>query len=154
MKRIFLPAAAAIAIALFAVNLHAQESDASKTKGDTSKISVVTPDWHYRWHDGRWWYWMSENNENRWMVWTGSRWIPYEQFANCPNMFNVSQARSYSTAYGSYEAQNESGTSQPVDWGGGNYRPTWSTGSGGNYAGYGWSWGPGTAYRDAPGRRF
>ena len=147
MKRILFSAGAAIAIALFAATLHAEECN-------TSEIKTVTPDWHYRWHDGRWWYWMSESNENRWMVWTGSTWIPYEQFANCPSMSNASQARPYSTAYGSYETQNDSGSSQPADCVSGDYLPARSTGSGGNYAGYGWSWGAGMAYRDPSGRRF
>jgi len=148
MTRTLLPVAAAIAIAFFAAQLNAQGGDASQTpRGNT--------DAHYRWHDGRWWYWMSENNENRWMVWTGSTWLPYEQLANCPNMFPVSQARSYSTAYGSYDIPNAGTISQQPMYGrGDSYRSTWSTGSGGNHAGYGWSWGPGTAYRSPPGRRF
>ena len=37
---------------------------------------------------------------------------------------------------------------------GGGYEPGYSSESGSGYAGYGWSWGPGTAFRDSPGRRF
>src|SRR5262245_7193575 len=27
--------------------------------------------WRYRWHDGRWWYWLPSE---RWVYWDGSRW--------------------------------------------------------------------------------
>ncbi len=140
MKRILLAAAAAVAI--FAAKLQAEEA---------ATVQTVSPDWHYRWHEARWWYWMPENY---WMVWTGSTWVPYEQFASCPNVVSVSQAKSPSTTNGNDETQNESGTSQPAYSGGVYCPPTYSAGSGGDYAGYGWSWGPGTAYRDGPGRRF
>ena len=33
--------------------------------------------WRYRWNDGRWWYWTPEQ---KWMVWTGFAWVPYDQF--------------------------------------------------------------------------
>jgi hypothetical protein len=153
MKRILLPVAA-VAIAILAAKLYAQEGATSKITGGASKITMVAPDWHYRWHDGRWWYWMSENHENRWMVWSGSTWIPYEQSASRGNVLNASQARPYTTGYGGSETESASRISQPVFSGGSSCPPSGSAGSGGNYAGYGWSWGPGTAYRDAPGRRF
>ena len=138
MKRSLLVAAAA-AIVLVAANLPANEPTTSKK---------VTLDWHYRWHEGRWWYWMPENS--KWMVWTDSTWVPFEQFSSCPNMYPVSQAKS---SNGNFENRTESGYS-----GGSNYRQStysgYSDGSGNNYSGYGWGWGPGTAFRDSPGRRF
>ncbi|MGA2064177.1 MAG: hypothetical protein ABSG86_04380 [Thermoguttaceae bacterium] len=153
MKRLLLSVAAAIAVALLAANLPAQAGDTSKTKGDTS-IKMVTPDWHYRWHDGRWWYWMSENHENRWMVWTGSAWTPYEQLANSRNVLNVSEARPDPAGNPADAIPGASTTLQPVYSGGGYCPPARSAGSGGNYAGYGWTWGPGTAFRNSPGQRF
>ena len=155
MKRI-LPVAAAMAIALLAAKLYAHEGGTPKTTGDTPKITMVTPDWHYRWHDGRWWYWMSANNENRWMVWSGSTWIPYEQSASYASAPSGSQARPYTTGYGGSEIQSASEMAQPAVSSGNSCPPTRSagSGSGSGYAGYGWSWGPGTAFRDSPGSRF
>ena len=65
MKR-SLFAAAAMTIVLCAAQLPAgQEAASSK---------MVRPDWHYRWHEGRWWYWMPENS--KWMVWNGATGFP------------------------------------------------------------------------------
>ncbi len=71
MKRNLL-AVAVMAVAIFAAKFPAQAATTLKT---------VTPDWHYRWHEGRWWYWMPEN---KWMVWTGSTWVPAEQSRSVP----------------------------------------------------------------------
>jgi hypothetical protein len=140
MKRNLL-VAAAMAVVLVAANLSAHEPTTSKT---------VTPDWHYRWHEGRWWYWLPENS--KWLVWTGSTWVPFEQFSSCPCVYSASQAKS---SNGNAEAENRT---ESASSGGSNYYRSapsgYSGGSGSNYSGYGWSWGPGTAYRDSPGRRF
>ena len=130
-----------MAVVLVAANLSAHEPTTSK---------AVAPDWHYRWHEGRWWYWMPENSN--WMVWTGSTWVPFEQFSSCPHLYMASQAK---TSNG--DSENQNGTESAYS-GSSNYQQStcsgYSGGSGGNYAGYGWSWGPGTAFRDSPGRRF
>ncbi len=148
MKRTLLTLAV-MAVALLAAKPDAQAGAASKT---------VTPDWHYCWHEGRWWYWMPEGNN--WMVWSGSTWIPYEQSPGRSEVSQASQAKPASASYASYETANESRASQPVDAGQNTCPPTYSGysgysgGSGSNYAGYGWTWGPGTANRDSPGGRF
>jgi hypothetical protein len=143
-----------MAIALLAAKLDAQAAPASKT---------VTPDWHYRWQEGRWWYWMPEGN---WMVWTGSTWVPYEESSTSSdrsNASNASPAKPATASFAAYETVNESAATQPADSNQGYCPPTssgysgfsgYSSGSGSNYAGYGWTWGPGTANRDSPGRRF
>jgi hypothetical protein len=128
--------------ALFAAKLYAKDAVAAKT---------VVPDWHYRWHEGRWWYWMPDS---RWMVWTGATWVPYEKFSSCPNTNYASQAKPKSSSYVNYETATESGSAQPVSSGTFNSQPTYSVGPSSDFAGYGWSWGPGTAYRNGPGRRF
>ncbi len=150
MKRSLL-AAAAMAVVLLAANLPAQGA---------GPIKMVTPDWHYRWHQGRWWYWMPESS--KWMVWTGSTWVPHEQFAKSPNVSNVSQAQPKAAGDAYDSTDNQAATARPANSGGEICPPTYSTStatrtattSGGGYSGYGWSWGPGTAYRDGPGRRF
>jgi hypothetical protein len=153
MNRIRLSVLAVIAIALLAGTVRAQEVNTAKIESEMAKPKMVTPDWHYRWHEGRWWYWVPEGHEGHWMVWTGSTWIPYRQFAECISTLSVTEAKPYTTNYGSYEAGGEGIASQSL-YGGGNYRATGAAGSGGSYAGYGWNWGPGTAYRNAPGPRF
>jgi hypothetical protein len=136
-----------LAIALLAAKLDAQAGTASK---------MVTPDWHYRWHEGRWWYWMPEG---KWMVWIGSTWIPYEESSGASDRASASQAKS-TARFAGYETEKESAAAQPADSDQGNCPPTssgysgYSGGSGSNYAGYGWTWGPGTANRDSPGSRF
>ena len=141
MKRNLL-VAAALAVVLVAAKLPAEEPSTLKT---------VKPDWHYRWHEGRWWYSMPEN---KWVVWNGSTWVPFEQFSSCPYVYNVGQANPTSTSKVSTETASAARTAEPVYSSGSNWSSSSSTGSGGNYAGYGWSWGPGTAFRDSPGRRF
>lgn len=138
MKRNLL-VAAAMAVVLVAANLRADESIASQ---------AVAPDWHYRWHEGRWWYWMSENS--KWMYWTGSAWAPFQQRLSGPGVSNVSQSN---TSNGNFET----GIAESAYSGGGSLRSPYSGYSGrstSGYSGYGWSWGPGTAFRDSPGRRF
>ena len=141
MKKTLLSMATAMVVVSALGKLPAQANDT---------LWTVTPDWHYRWHEGRWWYWMPEDSS--WMVWIGSTWVPYEEVADCPNVFAVGQAVPYSSSYGSYEAEDQIA---PVDPGYSNaYGRAYSTGTGSDYSGYGWGWGPGTAYRDGPGRRF
>jgi hypothetical protein len=141
MKR-FLFVAMALAASLMAGNLLAKETAAPK---------AVRPDWHYRWHEGRWWYWMPESSN--WMVWTNSAWVPYEQFAACPQVLPVSQTNARSTGQVS-EARTESVAAQPAYTSGSNCPTNYSAPTSSGYAGYGWSWGSGTAFRDSPGRRF
>ena len=134
-------AAAIMAAALFGAAWPAQAATA---------IKMVTPDWHYRWHEGRWWYWMPQN---QWMVWTGSTWVPSEQFSKCPMIYSVGQVSSQPIAERNAENGGESITPEPA-YSGGGQSTYYSGGSGSNYAGYGWNWGPGTAYRNGPGARF
>jgi hypothetical protein len=144
---------AVVAVALFAARLPAEAANAAKP---------VAPDWHYRWHEGRWWYWMPE--DTKWMVWTGSTWIPAEKLASQSKVENAGQAMLRSVSVAS-EAVDESVTSDsantssnncPTNYSGGsNYSGSgYSNGSGRGYAGYGWTWGPGTAYSNGPGPRF
>jgi hypothetical protein len=141
MKRVLLSVLAAVAVALFVTKLHAEQK--------TAAPKMVTPDWHYKWHEGRWWYWMPEK---KWMVWSGKSWVPYEQFAKSPKMVNVSQDENREA--GTAETQSSSEGIPTGDSSGYSCPPTYSGGSSSSYAGYGWSWGPGTAFRDSPGRRF
>ncbi len=142
MKRTLLALAIGVAVCLGASKLSADQPTTSKTSA---------PDWRYRWHEGQWWYWTTQNS---WLVWNGSAWVPYAQSSQCAGVYQASQPRSYSTAYGNYEVQGAAAAPQPAYSGERTYAPAYSAGSGGNYSGYGWNWGPGTAFRDAPGRRF
>jgi hypothetical protein len=134
MKRILLAVAVVVA-ALFALNAYAAESAA--------KVKMVKPDWHYRWHEGHWWYWLPDSRS--WLVWTDSKWTPYEEFSNRAGVQQASQTRAHS---GWAQGVSEPG-SYAEDYG-----RVYSPGSGRDYSGYGWTWGPGTAFRDSPGRRF
>ena len=146
MKRSLL-AAAALATVLCAAQLPAGQEATSSNKW-------VRPDWHYRYHEGHWWYWMPESS--KWMVWAGSSWIPQEQFLKPSAIRNVSQATVQTN--GDNNSTSEAATTGEVcpptystgRYSAGSYSPT----SGGGAAGYGWSWGPGTAFRDGPGHRF
>ena len=140
MKRIVI-AVAVVALALFAARLYAGEATAPK---------MVKPDWHYRWHEGRWWYWMPESS--KWMVWSGSTWVPSEKAATCGCMQTVSQTTPRSTS--DANVGSESGAYEPTYSGGSGYDSGYSSGADSGYASYGWTWGPGTAFRDSPGRRF
>jgi hypothetical protein len=42
--------------------------------------------WRYRWHDGRWWYWMPSE---RWVYWDGGRWIGYDQASRPARGFDL-----------------------------------------------------------------
>jgi hypothetical protein len=134
MKRILL-AVAVVLVGLFAVQVYAAEA---------APLKMVKPDWHYRWHEGRWWYWMPESQS--WVVWTGSTWVPFAKFADSNRVQTIGQAKT--------EVQSESSSAEPAYWGGGSYGSGYSSSSSGDYSGYGWTWGPGTAFRSDPGRRF
>ena len=142
MKRIVI-ALAVMALAPFAAQLFA---------GESTGLKMVKPDWHYRWHEGRWWYWVPESS--KWMVWSGSIWVPLEKVATCGCMQTVSQTTSEATSDANVATENANGASEPSYSGGGGYEPGYSSGAGSDYSGYGWGWGPGTAFRDSPGRRF
>jgi hypothetical protein len=140
MKRILLAVAVVVA-ALFALNAYAAESAA--------KVKMVKPDWHYRWHEGHWWYWLPESKG--WLVWTDSKWTPYEKPSNSPGVFAASQAKADTTGQHNSPAE---GVSESAYSGRRHYESGYSAGSANDYSGYGWTWGPGTAFRDNPGRRF
>ena len=73
--------------------------------------------WRYRWHNGTWWYWTSDN---RWVYRSGNQWLNYE-----PATAAVPGARySSQPAYGYYQ-------SSPNGYYPGPYR--YSTGYGGYY---------------------
>jgi hypothetical protein len=131
--------AAALGVVLFAAKLSADEP---------STLKMVKPDAHYRWHEGRWWYSMPEN---KWVYWTGSAWVPFEQTLSVRSV-STETATAATTAEPAYPV----GPACPVDSSGSTYSAGsgYSVGSGNGYAGYGWSWGPGTAFHDSPGRRF
>jgi hypothetical protein len=119
------------------------------TAGEPTTLKTVTPDWHYRWHEGRWWYWTTDS---KWDYWNGSAWIPFESPSSVRNV-SAETAVAAKTAEPVYPV----GPSCPVDSSnsaGYSRGSGYSVGSGGGYAGYGWSWGPGTAFRDSPGGRF
>ncbi len=98
--------------------------------------------------------------EGNWMVWTGSTWVPYAGSSGNSDLSKTRQAQPASASYASYETRNESGVSQPAGAAQSYCPPTssgysgYSGGGGSSYAGYGWTWGPGTANRNGPGGRF
>ena len=54
--------------------------------------------WRYRWHNGKWWYWTSEN---RWMYHNGDQWLNHEPApVVIPDGGNPEQP--YTTGYGGY----------------------------------------------------
>jgi hypothetical protein len=101
----------------------------------------IAPDWHYVWHQNQWWYWMPESRH--WMVWNGSQWRPYQ---------SADESKPVVVTTAAMETTEE--VAAPAYSGGSYCPPSYSTGGSSGYAGYGWSWGPGTAFRDSPGRRF
>jgi hypothetical protein len=144
MKRGLL-AATAMAFVLIAATLPAEEP----------KLKTVKPDWHYRWHEGRWWYWMPQTSS--WMVWNDASWIPYEKFAAAETR-TAGQlkvvANEQPAADNGAAQQAGIGESCPVTTSGYSSSPSYSQGNGSGYLGYGWSWGSGTAFRNGPGARF
>jgi hypothetical protein len=154
-----------ILLTLTAVAMVLLTANAAVEAGDTAS-KTATPDWHYRWHEGRWWYWMPQGN---WMVWTGSIWIPYEGSSGIAATSATRPIQPGTASFAGYETEKtDSGTSPPASSGEGYCPPTYSgssgysgysgysssPGMGSNYSGYGWTWGPGTAYSNSPGRRF
>jgi hypothetical protein len=137
------------ALALLVTNAAVQAGD--------SAAKMVTPDWHYRWHEGRWWYWMPQGN---WMVWTGATWIPYAGSSAAAATSATRQVQPATASFAGYQTERtESAASPPASSGEGYCPPAYSgysnsPGMGSNYSGYGWTWGPGTAFSSGPGRRF
>ncbi len=148
MKRILLAFAAATVVAL-AVEKSSAEAPAT--------VKTPSTDWRSVWHAGKWWYWTDQNS---WLVWSGSAWTPYRP-SNGDGVAVADQPRPYVANYGSYEAPAVAAAPQPIYSGRetygysgqGAYRPAYTAGPR-DYSGYGWTWGPGTAFRDSPGRRF
>jgi hypothetical protein len=105
--------------------------------GDANSAVAVNPggdQWRYRWHNGKWWYWTTEN---RWVYRNGNQWTNYEPATTfVPDPNRVSQP-----AYGYYGPNPYGYYSSPYGY---------STGYGGYYnygpgyrAGY---YGPGAYY--------
>jgi len=148
MKRIVLAFAAATVVALGVEKSSAEAPATSKTP---------SIDWRSVWHAGQWWYW---SDQNSWLVWSGSAWVPYRP-SNCEGVAVADQSRPYVTNYSSYEAPAVAAAPQPIYSGREGYgysgrsayRPAYPARPS-DYSGYGWTWGPGTAFRDSPGRRF
>lgn len=104
----------------------------------------------YRWHNSRWWYWTPEE---KWVVWTGTTWVPFGESGGESEAHAAASLSRHVTSNGSREGDDSTALAQPT------YRIRGSWGGSGalrvsDYALYGWSWGPGTAYRDGPPRRF
>jgi opacity protein-like surface antigen len=139
MKKTICAMTMAAVVALFAATANAEGPSANRAQAS---------DWRQVWHGGHWWYWTPQNS---WLYWTGSAWTAYQP-SNCPPVATAGQPQPYTTGYGNYDSQ-DAVTPQATYASPGVYQPAYSSG-GSNYAGYGWSWGPGTASRDAPMRRF
>jgi len=145
MTKHVLGVAAALAATLTAVNLQARHSgaaDPARVNGNAQLPQHGQCDisWRYRLSSSHWWYW---SPENRWLIWTGGTWVPQQRLAQGSG----DQTVVHSAAFASYPRQENQGPFVPE------YRQE-AGGGVSDYAGYGWSWGPGTAYRSAPGRRW
>ncbi len=133
-------------------------ADVAVTSGSTSPmraqnagLSSTAPDaWRYRWNDGRWWYWMPEQ---KWMMWTGSAWVPYDQFSGSSSS-SRSSTIPYRTGYRTYaNASTDTAPSNRSYYNAGGYGGRSTNSSRGDYAGYGWNWGPGTVFPNGSPRR-
>ena len=94
--------------------------------------------WRYRWHNGTWWYWTSDN---RWIYSNGNQWFNYE-----PATAAVPEVRySSQPAYGYYQPSPNGYYPSPYPYSagyGGYYGPAYQ---GGYY------YGPGGYYYGRPG---
>lgn len=45
-----------------------------------AKAQATAKDPNYRYHNGQWWYWMSQ--QKNWKVWNGSQWLDYQPAAS------------------------------------------------------------------------
>ncbi len=142
MKRTILMAAAALAVILTADNLSAQGVGSAQAGGPSGNYQS-TSDWRCCWHNNCWWYWTVEG---RWLQWTGTAWVPYGQQSGYSGTV-------YVTNYGSDESQNNPIVATPAPAARG-FSSGIAEGQGSGFAGYGWTWGPGTAFSSGPGRRF
>lgn len=91
------------AVALLATNAAVQAGD--------SASQTVTPDWHYRWHEGRWWYWMPEGH---WMFWNGSTWIPYQAAAGNADLSATRQVQPATASFAGYETEAQTSAAEPA----------------------------------------
>lgn len=122
------------------------------------------PSWRYRFQDGLWWYWTSNN---AWMVYVDGQWIPYEMYAQSfssdgyydgsygQNYAYGSTYPGYGYGYGGYGGYGygRGGWGRPLFWAGawwlwnGNRWGRWN----GNNRNWNWNWnwnrnnGPGIA---------
>jgi hypothetical protein len=156
MKTTLLSVAIALTMALMVMNARVQGAEATMTAGGPGiqHSGVREPEagadgWRYCWHDSRWWYWTPEKH---WLVWTGASWVPFESSHGDTVRTPGGSASSRMAGYGSDQRRNNSASSSST------YRGARSWANYGvrtsDYAGHGWTWGPGTAYRNGPGPRF
>ncbi len=124
----------------------------SPMRAQSTGPSSSAPDaWRYRWNDGRWWYWMPEK---KWMMWTGSAWVPYDQFSGS-NSYSQSSAIRYGRGYQTYTTTStDTAPSDQPYHNAGAYGGRSGYRSGGDYSVYGWNWGPGTVFPNGPPGRY
>jgi hypothetical protein len=112
-------------VALITVNLRAQGAGAADLAGahDNARPDTGASEKGDISRRYRWQNgcWWYWMPEKQWLVWTGTSWAPHGQVTGRAG----DNVGSYSASYGSYQRQGD--------------------------AGYGWTWGPGTAYHSAPG---
>ncbi|MGD9720895.1 MAG: hypothetical protein AB7O59_23375 [Pirellulales bacterium] len=108
-----------IALLLVAATAWAQQPAATPEQSTRDKARAVNADvagqgqpsvpnnqWRYKWHDGRWWYWQTNNS---WVIWEGNAWIPQS-------------ALNYSAGYrGYYGSRNRGGYGPGAYYYGRNY---------------------------------
>jgi hypothetical protein len=149
-----------MAMVLVAVVAVSAVGQSSSGQAADHRVQAAGNDWRCCWHEGCWWYWTPAN---RWLVWNGSAWQPYEQWSSW-YAGGTQRGIPYTAGYGSYEGQPAATYAEPAyaspvggypasGYGGG-YGSRAGSGAGSGYSGYGWSWGPGTAFGRSPGSRF
>lgn len=115
----------------------------------TANRAADDKSWRYRWHNGRWWYWMPNRS---WVIWDGNQWLNQADFnAQYQARYTGPRFRGYSQPYyndGRYSTGYR-----------GNYQPYYN-GYRGNYYGPGYNnnnyYGPGYGNQSGygPGNRY